>query len=99
MLSVEKIKNTLQSFFTSQPIERAWIFGSYARGEQTPDSDIDILVDFNKDNYPSLLNHVRMIYELEKILGIKIDLVPNDGLYPSIRPIIEKERILLYEKH
>lgn len=77
---------------------RAWIFGSYARGEQTPDSDIDILVDFDSQNYPSLLTHVAMINNLEDLLGHKIDLVPNDCLYESIRPSVNKDKILIYER-
>lgn len=89
----------ITDFLATQPILRAWIFGSYARGEQRPDSDLDILVDFDKDNYPSLLQHSFMIKELEDILQIKIDLVPQECVYPLYRPIIEKDRILVYERN
>ena len=99
MQSLETIKNSLASFFRDKPIIKAWIFGSYARGEATPDSDIDILVDFDMENYPSLLKHTGYILELENILGVKIDLVPNDSLYNFIRNSIEHEKILIYERN
>lgn len=96
--SLDKIKETLQAYFASKPILKAWIFGSFARGEQTPDSDIDILVDFDINNYPSLLTHSRFILELEEKLGYKIDLVPNDALYPLLRESVDKDKILIYER-
>lgn len=98
MPKLEQIKNILQNYFKSKPIEKAWIFGSYARGEESTTSDIDILVDFDKDNYPSLLKHIRIIHEIEDLTGVKIDLVPNDSLYDAIRPAVDKDKILVYER-
>ena len=40
---------TIADYFKTQPVSRAWLFGSFARGEETPDSDIDILVEYDKD--------------------------------------------------
>ena len=40
---------TICDYFATQPVRKAWLFGSYARGEETPESDVDILVQFNKD--------------------------------------------------
>ena len=42
--------NTIRKYFTTQPIKKAWLFGSCSRGEDTPDSDIDILVEYNDSN-------------------------------------------------
>ena len=98
MYSVQEIKERLQDFFESKPINKAWIFGSYARGEQTKQSDIDILVDFNRDNYPSLLKHAGFILELEEMLDSKIDLIPLDCLYDYVKNTIEKDKILIYER-
>ncbi len=53
------------------------IFGSYARGEQTPESDIDLLVSFER--VPGLWHLVGMEYELGDALGIKVQMVHNDG--------------------
>ena len=45
-MDAEMIK-TIQDYFKTQPVLKAWLFGSYARGEETPDSDVDILVDLD----------------------------------------------------
>ena len=44
----QAIINKLREFFTLQPVEKAWVFGSYSRGEESRESDIDILVRFDK---------------------------------------------------
>ena len=98
MPTLESLKEILSHFFESKPVERAWIFGSYARGEQNINSDIDILVDFANDNYPSLLMHSSMICDLEDLFQAKIDLVPRESLYPRVREEIEKEKVLIYER-
>ena len=99
MLSIEAIRKTLSSYFSHQPIQKAWIFGSYARGEQKSDSDLDILVDFDPDNYPSLLLHASIISDLEEILKTKIDLVPQEMVYPRVKRNIEQDKILIYERN
>ena len=53
----------IADYFKTQPIVRAWLFGSFARGEETPISDVDILVQFDEDGV-SLLKHAAMICEL-----------------------------------
>lgn len=58
------------------------VFGSYVRQEQRKDSDLDILVTFNKT--PSLLKFVRLENYLSDTLGIKVDLVMKDSLKPAI---------------
>ena len=98
MLSIETIIKTVSKVFESEPIKKAWLFGSYARGEQTSNSDIDILVDFDKENYPSLLDHAGMMVELEEKLNTKIDIVPYERIFPSIKINIDKEKVLIYER-
>lgn len=94
-----KIIDIVRNYFQDKPIRKAWLFGSYARGEQTPSSDIDILVDFDSDNQISLLDHSRMMCDLEDIFQKKIDLVPEDCLYPYIRKFIDNDKILIYERY
>lgn len=98
MLSLDFIKNILQSYFPSKPITKAWIFGSYARGEQTPDSDIDILVDFDTNSNLNLFSLAKIIIELENMAGKKIDLVDHERLFPEIAQSIESDKILIYER-
>src|SRR4051812_43147809 len=64
------------------------VFGSVARGQSRPDSDLDILVDLEPGR--SLLDHAALWLELEELLGCKVDVVTERGLRPGIR-----ERVLL----
>lgn len=91
-LDIEKIRH----YFSTQPVEKVWLFGSYARGEETPESDVDLLVDFTQ--VISLFKHAGMIGELEQLLNVSVDLVPEDAVYPRIRPYIDQDKILIYER-
>ena len=53
----QTIVNKIKAFFPAYPVEKAWIFGSYSRGEETSKSDIDILVRFDEDADISLLDY------------------------------------------
>ncbi|GAA0512822.1 hypothetical protein SAMN04488066_104221 [Halorubrum aquaticum] len=64
------------------PISELGIFGSYARGEQRPDSDLDVLVAF--DQPVTLFDLVRLENELTDELGVEVDLVTKDSLKPRI---------------
>ena len=59
------------------------IFGSYVRGEQQPDSDLDLLVEFD-DRALSLLDFIRVENELSDLLNLKVDLVEKRALKPHI---------------
>ena len=65
------------------------VFGSYVRGEQTGDSDLDILVEFDKT--PGLLKYIELEYYLSDLLGLKVDLVARTGLKPNIGKYILNE--------
>ncbi|ACX73200.1 DNA polymerase beta domain protein region [Methanocaldococcus vulcanius M7] len=70
------------------------IFGSYARGEQTEKSDIDIIVEFDENNYPSFSEYLELIKYLEKILGLKVDLITKNSIHnPYIKKSIEEDLI------
>ena len=79
-------------------MQRAWVFGSFARGEETPDSDLDLLVDYDWSSSLSLLDIVRFKLDLEKRLGREVDLVENGYLKPFAQPSAEREKYLVYEK-
>lgn len=88
----------LRQFFVTQPIEKAWLFGSFARGEQTPDSDVDILVTYIENRRPGLFGIVDIVDSLQKILGAKVDLVERSCLYPRVAQEVEKQKIPIYER-
>lgn len=72
------------------------VFGSYARGEETSNSDIDIIVEFS--NRKSLLELVGIEQELCEKLNLKVDLLTQNSVSPYILPYIEKEVKVIYEK-
>ena len=98
MSSIEKIKNVVQDYFVTQPVKRAWVFGSYARGEETPESDIDILIDYGEGKKPSLFTISGIKIKLEELFNTKVDLVPEDCLYENIRQFVDRDKILIYER-
>jgi len=81
-------------------VKRVCVFGSFARGELTPDSDIDILVELKpRDQRPRLgFKWFGLWDELEEILGRKVDLVSESALSPYVRPHMERDLVLLYEE-
>ena len=83
-MSTQMMNQKIADSFKTQPIVRAWLFGSFARGEETPISDVDILVQFDEDGV-SLLKHAAMICDLEKILDRPVDIVPEKALRPTHR--------------
>lgn len=85
-------------YLKSQPIVRAWLFGSYSRGEETADSDIDILVDYDKSKPISLLKICSIMTDLEDILGKRVDLVENGKLKDFAVTSADKDKILIYER-
>ncbi len=65
------------------------VFGSVARGEATPDSDLDLLVTFEPSR--SLLDRIALIQDLEDALGVPVDVVTENGLHPLIRDEILRQ--------
>jgi predicted nucleotidyltransferase len=91
------MQQTIADYFKTQPIQRAWLFGSYARGDESPLSDVDILVQFDEGGV-SLLKHAAMICELEKILDRPVDIVPEKMLRPRVRESVDQDKKLIYER-
>lgn len=80
---------------------RISVFGSFARGEATPQSDIDLLVALKpSEKRPpfGLFELIRMEKELEHALGRAVDLVTEEGLSPRIVSNVEKDKVVLYEE-
>jgi hypothetical protein len=74
-------------------VRRVRIFGSVARGEETPASDLDLLVEFEPGR--SLLDHIALAQDLEDLLGRKVDVVTENGLHWYIRDRIFREAVPL----
>ena len=95
------MKNSLTDkiidYFRQKPVLKAYIFGSFARNESDEKSDIDILVDLDYSQSIGL-EFVEMQLDLEEILDRKVDLLSSNAISKYIRPFIDKEKILIYEK-
>jgi predicted nucleotidyltransferase len=72
------------------------LFGSAARGEMRPESDIDLLVDFLPDAEIDLVDYAGLMLDLSHLVGRKVDLVSKNGLKPLIRASVLAEARLLY---
>jgi predicted nucleotidyltransferase len=88
----------LSNYFASQPIEKAWIFGSYARTEENRKSDIDILVNFSNDTKITLFKYVHIINDLEALTRRKVDLVEEGQLKTLAKESANQDKILIYER-
>ena len=90
-------KLLLQHFFSGKPVKKAYLFGSYARNEAGKDSDIDILVELDHSS-PIGMKFFAYQAELQELLKTKVDLVSTEGLSKYVKPLIDKDKILIYER-
>ena len=90
--------STTQKYLAGIPVIRAWVFGSFARGEETPESDFDLLVDYDHSARVSLLDIVRYKLDLEKLIGREVDLIENGYLKPFAVSSAERDNYLVYER-
>ena len=87
----------IAEYFKTQPVLKAWLFGSFARGEETSDSDVDILVILDHSQ-PIGLKFFGMWGDLERLLGRPVDLVVDRTLAPYARESADRDKILIYER-
>ena len=90
--------NQVQRYLARIPVTKAWVFGSFARGEETAQSDLDLLVVYDHSMKLSLLDVVRYKLDLEKLIGREVDLVESGCLKPFAVPSAERDKYLVYER-
>jgi predicted nucleotidyltransferase len=95
-LSKKQIE-AINNYFRVRPVLKAYLFGSYVRGEADDRSDIDILVDLDYSQKIGL-QFVQMKIDLEKLLNTNVDLVSSNGLSKYIRPFVDSEKQLIYAR-
>ena len=95
---VQKLIPQIQAYLATQPVERAYLFGSCSRGEETPDSDVDLLVTYTDSDSLSLMDISRMMVNLGKKLNRKVDLVEEAYLRPFARKSVDHDKIMIYER-
>ena len=97
-MNVNVIDN-IRQYFSTQPVRKAWLFGSFSRGEETAQSDVDILVEFDRSGKPvTLLTYARMWRELEERLGRNVDLVEDGTLKTNAVESANQDKLLIYER-
>jgi len=96
MTSKHELIAKINIFFVDKPISKAYLFGSYARNEQTQESDVDILVDFEKQ--ANLFDLIGLQQNLSELLKLKVDLLSSKGVSKFMLPYIEKDKVLIYER-
>ena len=94
----EAYYNIIREYLSKQPIDKAWLFGSFSRGEETPESDVDILVRFTPGVTIGLFAYSRMMRELRELLNRDVDLVEEGTLLPFAAESADHDKILIYER-
>lgn len=89
--NLNEIKTKVLPILKKAGVTRSSIFGSYVRGEEKLDSDIDLLIELPKGK--SLLDLVRLERKLEEILGKKVDLVTYKSVSPLLKDYIQRDQI------
>ena len=98
VMKLDNIKiESIRGYFKARPVLRAYLFGSYVRGEADNQSDIDILVDLDYSQRIGL-QFMQMKIDLEGLLNMKVDLVSSNGLSKYVKPLVDKEKQLIYAK-
>ena len=97
-MNLQAMQETIANYMKSQPVKKAWLFGSVARGEETPDSDVDILFEPDRSKPFSLFTHGGMYMDLKELLGREVDLVVDGTLRPYAAESANNDKILIYER-
>ena len=97
-MSTKTMTKMIAEYFKTQPVLKAWLFGSYARGEETPNSDVDLLVMFDHSTPIGLFAYARMHRELEEHLGPKGDRVAEGTSRPAAEKTAKKDMKIVYER-
>ena len=89
----------IAEYFKTQPVLKAWLFGSFARGEETEESDVDILFVPDRSGKPfTLFTMGGMYMDLKELLKREVDLVEDGSLRPYAAITANKDKKLIYER-
>ena len=96
-MNKDTIIKLIADYFKTQPVLKAYLFGSFSRGEETESSDIDILIVLDEIQHIGL-KFFGMYEDLKDLLGRKVDLVTERSLAPFARESVNRDKILIYER-
>ena len=89
------VSQTIKEYFKNQPVDKAWVFGSFSRGEERAESDVDIMVSLIPGTRLGL-RFFAMNLELEQLLNRRVDLVIEGDLLPFAEESVNRDKVLVY---
>ena len=95
--TIQSVKKKILPTLIRHDVKKAALFGSIVRGELKKKSDVDILIEYKKDD-KTLLDFVGLKLDLEEKLGRKVDLLTYNSIHPLLKDIILNEQKVIYEK-
>ncbi len=93
----EETREKIADLCRKNKVRELSLFGSRARGDNRPESDFDLLVEFLPDSGITLFEYSRMQIDLEEIIGVKVDLVTKKGLKPYVKESVLSNALPIYE--
>lgn len=93
----EQTLQKLRSFFAALPVKKAYVFGSFARGEADEASDLDLLLELDHSR-PIGWDFYGWWDDLELLLKRKVDLVTDKGLSRHIKPFVDRDKTLIHAR-
>ena len=103
VMTTQEMIQQIADYFQTQPVLKVWLFGSFSRGsfsrgEEHENSDVDLLILPDKSQHFSLFTLSGMYEDLKNLLGRDIDLITDGGLMPFARESADRDKILIYER-
>lgn len=96
-MSTQAMTRKIAEYLKTQPVVKAWLFGSYARGEQRADNDVDLLVALDYSQ-PIGMAFFGMYEDLKALLGRNVDLVSERTLASYAQESVNRDKKLIYER-
>lgn len=97
ILENNDIKKIIINYFKDKPVKKVGLFGSYARGEADEKSDVDVLVDIERDAKLGL-KYFLWHQDLAELFSKKVDIVSHGWENKHSKPFIDKDKLIIYEK-
>ena len=96
-MTKETMIQLIAEYFKTQPVLKAYLFGSFSRGEETDSSDIDILIVLDDSQHVGM-KFFGMYEDLKDLLGRNVDLDTDRSLAPFARQSVDHDKILIYKR-
>lgn len=99
ILTQQNIKKVVQDYFKDKPVNKVYLFGSYARGDADEDSDVDLIVEIDDSKKRlTLYGFIELQLGIEKYLNKKVDLVEDHLFFPKVKSRVEYDKNLLFHR-